>query len=727
MRRFQRLLGVGLVALLSVVACRRSPVDSSLATPGAPVVLISIDTLRSDRLPAYGYEDVETPAIDSLVGDGILFEQAFTHYPLTLPSHVSLLTGLLPDRHGVRDNLGYPFASSEFPYLPRFFKGLGYATGGAVSAFVLRGDTGIAAEFDVYEDEILFREWVPGGDLSRRGDETLAAILPWLRSVAGEPFFLFFHIYEPHTPYEAPEPFASKYPRPYDAEVAAADAVVGELLGELKEFGVYDRAIVILLSDHGEGLGEHGEQEHGVLLYREGLQVPLVLKLPGQRHAGTSVAAPAQLVDVMPTLRELVGGGETEGLPGASLLSLADAEATRRLYAETFYGRIHYGWSDLASVVEGRFHYIHGPDPELYDLLEDPGETRNILRDERRTFAALRDHLENFQRELVPPESVDEETRMKLAALGYLDANFGDTSGPLPDPKTRLATLDDLWAALDLRREGRPEEAEAAARRALAENPDMADAWQVLGGALEDLGRYEEALAAYNEAMARAGSRSDVVLAAARVRLELGQIEEGLEGIRYAREQGVVNPEALRQVGLQLAELGRAEQALDLLGEMAADDTDETLNALGRVQSEAGRQQEALVTLQKVLSRDPDNAKAHEHSSLVHLRLGDWARARVHSERALELDPELSQAWNNLGVALHFQGEERAALDAWEKAVGLDPKEYDALLNLGLRSAALGEIERSRSALRQFVESAPPARYREDIDVARNALRQLPG
>ena len=133
------------------------------------------------------------------------------------------------------------------------------------------------------------------------------------------------------------------------------------------------------------------------------------------------------------------------------------------------------------------------------------------------------------------------------------------------------------------------------------------------------------------------------------------------------------------------------------------------------------------MTLQKVLSRDPDNAKAHEHSSLVHLRLGDWARARVHSERALELDPELSQAWNNLGVALHFQGEERAALDAWEKAVGLDPKEYDALLNLGLRSAALGEIERSRSALRQFVESAPPARYREDIDVARNALRQLPG
>jgi tetratricopeptide (TPR) repeat protein len=691
------------------------------------VVLISIDTLRSDHLPAYGNERIETPAIDSLVADGILFERAFSHYPLTLPAHVSIFTGLLPDQHGVRDNLGYSFTASDVPYLPRLFQEKGYATGGAVSAFVLREDTGIAAGFDFFEDEILFREWVPGGDLSRRGDATLAAILPWLRSVAEKPFFLFFHIYEPHTPYEAPEPFVSKYGQGYEAEVAAADAVVGELLTELKRLEVYDRAVVVLLSDHGEGLREHGEAEHGVLLYREAIQVPLILKLPGRLQAGTRVAAPAQLVDLVPTLTELVGGPTFEESAGTNLLALPEDPASRRIYSETFYPRIHYGWSDLASLIEGRFHYIHGPDPELYDLLQDPGETHNILRDERRVYAGLRDHLDTYQRELEPPEPVDEETRMKLAALGYLDVNFGDTSGPLPDPKSRLSTLDALWNAFDLRREGRPEEAVAAARRALAENPDMTDAWQVLGSSLEDLRRFDEALAAYNEALARGGPRADVVLAAARVRLELGQIEEGLEGVRYAREQGVVNPESLRQVGLQLAEVGKIHEALDLLEEMAVDDTSESLNALGRVQSEAGLQQEALATLQRVLEQDPTNAKAHQHISLVYLRLERWSAARQSAERALELDPQLSQAWNNLGVALHFLGEAQEALAAWEKAVELDPKEYDALLNLGLRAAAVGEIARSRSALQRFVDTAPPALYRDDIEAAKSVLRQLPG
>ena len=691
------------------------------------MVLISIDTLRSDRLPAYGYEGVETPAIDALVADSVLFERAYSHYPLTLPSHISVLTGLLPDRHGVRDNLGYPFDSSRFPYLPSILKTQGYSTGAAVSAYVLRSETGIGTDFDFYEGDIFFREWVPGGALSRRGPETLEATLPWLQSVAGRPFFLFFHIYEPHTPLEAPEPYSQLYPLPYDAEVAAADAVIGDLLAELRSLGEYEKSMIIMISDHGEGLGDHGEAEHGVLLYREAIQVPLIVKLPQRQRAGTRVATPAQLADILPTVIDVLGVDYDQDLPGISLLELNETHEDRPIYSETFYGRLHYGWSDLASIVRGPFHYIHGTVHRLFDIVTDPGETEDILRQERPTYAALRDELDNYQRELVAPEEVDEETRLKLAALGYLDTNFGDAEGPLPDPEARLGTLDDLWEALELRKEGKPEEALAAAERALETNPEMADAWQVKGSSLEDLGRFEAALEAFTEALNRFGPRADLVLAAARVRLELGQTEEALDGIRYAQRVGVVNPIALRQVGLQMAEVGLVEEALELLEQMALDGTAESRNSLARVQSENGAQDRAMSILQDILDENSEDAKAHENLSLVYLRLSDWDRARLHAERATEIDPDLAQAWNNLGAALHMQGEKMEALDAWERAIELDSREFDAMFNLGMRAAALGDVRRSRAALQQFVESAPPMRYQQDIETANDVLRRLPG
>ncbi|HZI63245.1 MAG TPA: sulfatase, partial [Thermoanaerobaculia bacterium] len=235
---------------------------------GTPVILISIDTLRSDRLPAYGYRGVATPAIDRLRRDGILFERAWAPAPLTLPSHASLLTGLSPDQHRVRDNIGYRLPGSGGKHLPQLLKELGYATGAAVSSYVVRGETGLAAGFERYDDELPTAQGELAVSAWRPGRQTVARALDWTRSVAGRPFFLFVHLFEPHLPYEPPEPFASRYPSRYDGEIAAADQAVGELVAELERLGVYDRALVILLSDHGEGLGEHGEQEHGILLYR---------------------------------------------------------------------------------------------------------------------------------------------------------------------------------------------------------------------------------------------------------------------------------------------------------------------------------------------------------------------------------------------------------------------------------------------------------------------------
>jgi len=222
-----------------------------------------VDTLRADRLPAYGYAKVETPNVDALVADGVLFENAYTHVPLTLPAHASLFTGLLPAEHGVRDNLGYRLDSRHATLAARL-RERGYATGGAISAWVLRGATGMGAGFDFYEDSIEAPAGVDvAGAVQRPGGETLDRLLPWLEQAQGRPFFLFFHVYEPHSPFDPPEPWKSRYADPYDGEVAASDAIVGRLLDELRRRGVYDRALVVFLSDHGEGLGDHGEEFHG--------------------------------------------------------------------------------------------------------------------------------------------------------------------------------------------------------------------------------------------------------------------------------------------------------------------------------------------------------------------------------------------------------------------------------------------------------------------------------
>ena len=724
------LLGVSLavVALLTIFGCSRPGGPKIEGAEGAPVILISIDTLRSDRLPVYGYDQVETPHLDAFARDAITFDRVYSHTPLTLPSHASILSGKLPDQHGVRDNVGYDVPDDLVAFLPRDLGVEGYKTGAAVSAYVLRGETGIANGFDFFEDDIRFQEGVAGGALSRRGGETLNAARGWLRSVAAEKFFFFFHLYEPHLPWEAPEPYASRFEDPYDAEVAAADAVVGELIAELKELQVYSKAIIIVVSDHGEGLRSHGYMEHGFFLYREDIQVPLLLKLPSQQQGGTRRTADAQLVDLYPTIAGLVGLPTDDSLPGCSLLMLPECGGPDRIvYSESYYARLHFGWSDLASLVQGKYHYIDGPEPELYDLEEDPLETTNILRDQRHVYGALHKRLEEFNRQLAPPMEVNEETRSRLEALGYLGSSQGDLEGPLPDPKSEFQTLQELNEARTLLDNGEFEQAATIARQAVEANPRMIDAWDVLGNALEQQGQLDGALEAYRQGLEVSGPRSEVILAISRVQLELGRVEEAVAGIEAARQAGVINPNSMRRIGLQLVEWGRTEEALSIVEEAAEDGTAESLGALGRVLSELDRQQDAIDVLNRALAVDPDNARAHEYLGLVYLRLSESAPSRDYSERAVELDPTLADAWNNLGAALYFLGRPEEALQAWETAVEQDPSQYETLFNIGIKAPELGRLDQARVALRRFIDTAPERRYAADIEEARRILRQLGG
>ncbi len=495
------------------------------AAPGTPVILISVDTLRSDHLPMYGYQKVETPHLDRLRQDGILYRHAYSHVPLTLPSHSSMLTGLRPADHGVRGNLGYHLDAANHPWLPRILKQHGYKTGAAVSAFVLRAATGMSSDFDFYDDNILQRTWKMGS-AQRKGDQTLAAVEPWLESVKGSPFFLFFHLYEPHRPWDPPEPFASRYTLAYDGEIASADDLIGRLIAELERLGVYDKALVFFVSDHGEGLGDHGFQEHGPLLYRDVLQVPLVVKLPGNQRGGTTSDAPAQLTDLVPTVLSLLGIDQPEELEGQSLLTLDEAQQ-RPIYGETQFPRIHFGWSELTSVIEYPYHLIQGPDRELYDLEKDPGEEHNIIQEQRRTYAGLRDALERYDGSFQEPDQTeDPEVRKQLEALGYVGSvgNRGEES--LADPKTKLEVLNLLGKALDLAEAGQYEQAVGVYQQILDQEPQLVDAWEYMGNSLLRLGRPREALKAFDHQMKLTGGSPYASLTMAGCLVRLGRLDE---------------------------------------------------------------------------------------------------------------------------------------------------------------------------------------------------------
>ncbi|HEY0783613.1 MAG TPA: sulfatase-like hydrolase/transferase, partial [Thermoanaerobaculia bacterium] len=580
----------------------------------APIVVISIDTLRSDHLPMYGYKQVDTPALDRFRKDALLCERAFSHYPMTLPSHLSILSGLLPPEHGVRDNSGYTFDAAAHPYLPALLKAAGYETGAAVSSFVLRKASGIASGFDFYDDDLHPTRDKGLDAVQRPGAQTAKLALDWLRPRAGRPFFLLLHLYEPHFPYEPPEPYASRYKSHYDGEIATADAVVGDFLGELKRLGVYDKAIVVVLSDHGEGLGDHGEEQHSIFVYREDLQVPLLLKLPGSRQGGGTIHGVAQLVDVAPTLLALVGLPRPKELTGASLLDLAAGRVPgdREIYSESYYPRLHFGWSELTSLVRGPFHYIEAPEPELYDDPSDPAERRNVLADNRRVYASLRDSMAGRRRPLAAPSEIDAETSAKMASLGYVAGGSALAKGALADPKSKRAILSDLQDAYTLANAGRHREAVEIFRRALAQDPGMVNIWALLAVSLDRLGEKEQAAQAYEKALAASGGSPQFALAAARLLLESGRLDDAGKraelavkadpkqayellvriALRRGDGQGALAvfqravaaqaepPGARRELAVALSSDGKSAQALELLAPLGQADDPPTLCAL---------------------------------------------------------------------------------------------------------------------------------------------------
>ena len=389
--------GIVLAAFLSS-GCAALPGGTDPIRP-LNVVVVTLDTLSARHLTQYGNDRIQTAAFGRVAAEGVLFEQATATVPLTLPSHTSMFTGTYPMFNGVRDNGGY-YVREDSETLAEALQDAGYRTGAFVAAFVVDSRWGLDQGFDRYFDDFNFREFerISLDSVQRPGDEVLEAALDWMDGVKEDRFFSWIHLYDPHWPYEAPEPWASRVSgyseASYDAEVLFTDSLVGQLLDWLDENELTEDTLLVLMGDHGESLGRHREGAHGFFIYDAAMQVPFLLRAP-YRQIGRGLRVPAQVrgIDLMPTVLDLVGVPIPGDVQGASLVPLADGTETDLglwAYSESFYPRNHYGWSPLRALRNGLLHFISAPRPELFEVLDDPGETRNLAPERPGRFASSR-------------------------------------------------------------------------------------------------------------------------------------------------------------------------------------------------------------------------------------------------------------------------------------------------------------------------------------------------
>lgn len=662
-------LAIGLA--LSVMACTRPATLNAPPPPPQHVFVITIDTLRADRLGCYGDHRAETPNMDRLARDGAMAIAASAPVPLTRPSHVSIFTGLSPAEHGIRDNISRALAG-DVPTLAEAFKAAGFDTAAFVSSIVLSRQSGLARGFDEYSDR--FDLGPDAGDearfldiLEKRGDVAVTDATTWLEQHAQRRTFVWIHLYDPHAPYEPPEPYASKFAdRPYDGEVAWSDELVGRLDRTLTRLGIRDASLVALTSDHGESLGEHGEAVHGFFLYEATLHVPLILRGPGV-PAGTRLQGLVRSVDLFPTILELSGLPLPQAPHAVSGRSFAAAARGGTIadappaFAESLTPRIHYGWSDLHSIRDGRWKFILAPKPELYDLNADPGELHNLVeREPARTRAlrrALDDHLSEEAAGARHPAvagDVPSDLVERLAALGYASGNAQARDTTLADPKDKIADYTYLNATLHsglLQLRDR-DYAGAAARFAdlAARGLDSFEAHYYYGQALVGLGRWRAAADQFDRAIPRLPGFAASYLMLAECHVAAKDRVAAIAALRRGVTAAPGDARLLRRLGELYRDTGNLDAAVASFRDAIARDPDEPTqwNSIGMILGAGGNLGEAEHAFREAVRRDPREARYTYNLALTLEREERTAEAVPLFRKTLELDRRFTDARQHL-------------------------------------------------------------------------------
>jgi choline-sulfatase len=707
------LLALGVVisaAFLYGPALRHPPL---LSRPN--VLLVTIDTLRWDHVGCYGSRNAATPVLDRLAASGARFETAIMHAPLTAPSHASILTGLTPLRHGVRDNGAFVLPTDVLS-LPVVLQREGYTTAGFVSGFPVDRRFGFANGFTSYDDRLprgatLGRE----SQTERRADQTSNRVLEWLSGTTTRPWFLWVHYFDPHAAYDPPPEYLKLFPdHPYDGEIAFVDAQIGRLFDRLKQLGQFTRTLVLVTADHGESLGDHGEQTHGVFVYDSTLRVPWIISGPGI-HAGDVPEVVARGVDVMPTLLDLAGVTVPPAIDGRSLRPALDgrALADEPAYVESLLAKRHLGWAPIHGLRDARWKYIQVPGPELYDLSADAHETANRAPAERDRVATMARELQaqlSAARRQTTERRSDPETTARLRALGYISGTPADAEKGRPDhdPKDGIATInrieraiaglrsDPRTAATELRAVLAVEPASALARRQLAvalsalndhdgviseihtlqsENTATPEDLLLLSESLRIRGRAEEASAAVNEAAFLDPRSPDPPLTRARALMSALRPDEAAAAYKAALDVAPDHPEAL--TGLANIALSRGETVTAegfFRRVLARDPADVTARTgLGLVRGRQGRMSEAIDVLQQVVRDAPTDAEALAGLGAALARTGAPSAAIPYFERAFAAGLRTPALLTGLGFARLETGDRPGALSALRASLALRP------------------------------------------------------
>jgi arylsulfatase A-like enzyme/tetratricopeptide (TPR) repeat protein len=681
-------LGLGLAGL--------RPVALPAQAAGPPVLLITIDTLRQDTTGTYG-GPAATPALSALAARGVRFDNAVAHAVMTLPSHTSILTGLDPSRHGVHDNIGFR-ASDVLDTWAERLKAAGYSTGAFVGAFPLDSRFGLAQGFDTYDD---FYGGFGANEYrlaERPAVDVVARAREWIQT-AGDTWFAWVHVYDPHAPYAPPSPFAEQYPRdPYAGEVAYTDAALKPLLADAERMG----ALVIVTSDHGEARGDHGELTHGILAYNSTIRVPLIVAGP-EVAAGAVAARRVGHADLLPTVLDQLGldQGSAQGTSFADVLrSGRDAGLGEELvYFEALNANLTRNWAPLRGVFRGPWKFIDLPLPELYDVLQDPHEAEELSRSRGSMMVelsrALAGHLEGASA-ADAPLAEDPETMRQLRSLGYLGGRGGGSReyGPEDDPKN-LVHLD------------------AQVQQAILEL---------------EAGNLEGAVARLDGVLAERADFVPAIGLAASAEFSLNRREAALTRLRNAAQQPWATGELRQDLGFYLHAAGRLDEAREVLQRVVSDEPGnvDALNVLSLVERDAGRAAAAMQLVDRALAIDPTYAELHVNRGELLLRAGRVDEATRTLETALTYDPGMSSAHNMLGAIAFDENRLDAAFAHWRTAIENNPGDYDAMRNLGIKLVQANRFAEAVEVLEQLFAAVPVALEREyQIPQLRDMVRRI--
>ncbi len=646
-----------------------------------PVILITIDTLRADHLPMWGASGVATPTLQALADRSVLFEQAVTTAPLTLPAHASLMTGTYPHFHQVRDN-STARLSGRIPTMATLLKRRGYETAAFVSSVVLDRRYGLDQGFDYYGDRFGSDVRYSGTAAERAAGSVLAEFRGWLESrTNAEPFFAWIHLYDPHAPYDPPESFDR---RGYKGEIEYVDHELGGLFELLKRTGLERQSLILLLSDHGEDLDEHREPTHGFFLYDTVLRIPLLMKLPSEQLAGTRVTQQVRIIDVLPTVFQVLGSPlpRDARTQGAGLLSLALGKSGRALeaYSESLMPRIHFGWSALFSLRTPDFKLIEAPQPELYDLRKDPGEKRNLFEQRRGLGNQLRQQLRGirsrFEGQAAETVAVDPRQQAKLQSLGYLSSSAPVTV-PLdledrPDPKLKIDVYAEIYRGMQAFVEGDFSKATSHLERARTLDRSASLVHDYLGRTYARQGRPREAISSYRTA----------------AQLNPGNYEISLN---------------LATAYLQAGDFKEAESGFTMLTTLNESDW-QSWHYLGTSRVQLGNLAGAAEAFQRAAALDPKHPDTLFNLGSVYEGQAKHLRAVEIFQRLVALEPGDPQAWNSLATNYEAAGLRSQSEEAYRKAIKANPDYAITYFNFGNLYARAGDWKRAESLYRETIQ-----------------------